>query len=467
MNLVKFFQNLLGIGEILWSEGEKLCCEAPENILNPELLTEIQQYKEEIMYPQKKHSDTAKTDPLSHRQKALWFLYQLAPDSAAYNVAYASRLVSNVDIPALKQAARALIERHPVLKATYTAAQHGEPVQTIQENQQVCFSVLEAVNWSQDDFHDWLMSESDRPFDLSNGPVLRFNLLIKNTLTDASVAKEVILLMTAHHIVVDFWSMELLVSELRVFYEAFNTGKDVSLPSQNQQYKDYVQWENQMLASQLGERLWSYWRDRLAGELPILNLPTDRPRPPVQTYDGASYSFVLEEKLTHNLLELARAEGINLYTLFLAAFQVLLLRYTNQEDILIGSPMAGRSLTEFEKIVGYFANPVVCRADLSGNPTFKELLCRVRSSVLGALEHQDYPFPLLVEQLQPSRDPSRSPLYQVAFACEHSHRSDGLSLMDSDGLTLESITPESKGAAFDLTLTIFDIVGPLKGDLEI
>ncbi|MDF5729095.1 MAG: condensation domain-containing protein, partial [Rhizonema sp. PD38] len=463
MNLVEFYQNLLAIGIELWVDGDKLCYEAPEDVLTSELLTEIKQYKEEIIHLLQKRTDTVRTDTLSHRQKALWFLYQLAPDSAAYNVAYPARLVSNVDIPALRQAAQALIERHPVLRTTYTA-QQGVPVQTIQENPEVCFSVLEAVNWSQDDFHNWLISESDRPFDLSNGPVLRFNLLIKNILTDASVVKEVILLMTAHHIVVDFWSLELLVSELRVFYKAFKTGQEVAFPPQNQQYSYYVWWENQMLASQQGERLWNYWRDQLSGELPILNLPTDRPRPPVQTYKGASYSFILEEELTHKLLKLALAEGVTLYTLLLAAFQVLLLRYTNQADILIGSPMAGRSLTEFEKIVGYFTNSVVFRADLSGNPTFRELLCQVRSCVLGALEHQDYPFPLLVERLQPLRDPSRSPLYQVAFVWDRYHQNEGqVSLMDSDGLIVESITPESKGAPFDLDLTIFDVTGPLKG----
>ncbi|MBW4636529.1 MAG: amino acid adenylation domain-containing protein, partial [Iphinoe sp. HA4291-MV1] len=447
----------------LWVEGDKLCYEAPEDALTPELLTQIKQYKEEIIHLLQKPTDTAKAFCLSHRQKALWFLYQLAPDSAAYNVAYTARLVSNVDIPALRQAAIALIERHSVLRTTYTA-HHGEPVQTIQENQQVCFSVQEAVNWSTDDLNNWLVSEGDRPFDLSNGPVIRFNLLIKNTTTDASVAKEVILLMTAHHIVVDFWSLELLVSELRVFYEAFKNGRQVALPPQKLQYFDYVQWENQMLATQQGERLWSYWHKQLAGELPILNLPTDRPRPPVQTYEGASYSFVLEEKLNHKLLGLAKAEGVTLYTILLAAFQVLLLRYTNTEDILIGTPMAGRSLSEFERIVGYFTNPVVLRADLSGNPTFRELVCRVRSCVLSALEHQDYPFPVLVERLQPLRDPSRSPLYQVAFVWDRSHQNEGqVSLMDSDELIVESITPESKGAAFDLTLTIFDVTESLKG----
>ncbi|MBH8563960.1 amino acid adenylation domain-containing protein, partial [Nostoc sp. CENA67] len=458
MNLIKFLQNLLVAGIELWVEDGKLCYDAPEDALTPELLAEIKQYKPEIISLLQKQ-----TYPLCHRQKALWFLYQLAPDSAAYNVAYAAQLVSNVNIAALQQAAQALIERHAVLRTIYTV-EYGEPVQTIQENQQVCLTVQTAANWSQEDLQNWLLSESDRPFDLSNGPVIRFHLLIREIITDASTAKEVILLITAHHIVVDFWSLELLTGELRLIYQAINNGLEVTLPPQNLQYIDYVQWETRMLASQQGERLWHYWREQLAGELPILNLPTDRPRPPVQTYEGASFPFVLDEKLSHKLTELAIAEGVTVYTVMLAVFQVLLLRYTNQEDILIGSAMAGRSLEEFEKIIGYFTSPVVLRADLSGNPTFRELLRRVRSCVLGALENQDYPFPLLVERLQPLRDPSRSPLYQVAIVWDRSHQNEGqVSITDSDGLIVKTLTPESKATSFDLILTFFDTTEALQG----
>ncbi|MEH2162865.1 MAG: condensation domain-containing protein, partial [Nostoc sp.] len=458
MNIVKFLQNLLITDIELWVEDGKLCYEAPEDALTPELLAEIKQYKPEIISLLQKQ-----THPLCHRQKALWFLYQLAPDSAAYNVGYAAQLVSDVTISALKQAAQALIERHSVLRTIYTV-EYGETVQTIQENQQVCFRVQTEANWSQEDLQNWLVTQSDRPFHLNNGPIIRFHLLIREIITDALATKEVILLITAHHIVVDFWSLELLINELRVIYQAINNGLEVTLPSQNLQYRDYVQWETRMLASQEGERLWNYWREQLARELPILSLPTDRPRPPVQTYKGASFPFVLEEELSHKLTELARTEGVTVYTVMLAIFQVLLLRYTNQEDILIGSAMAGRSLEEFEKIVGYFTSPVVLRADLSRNPTFTELLRRVRCCVLGALEHQDYPFPLLVERLQPLRDPSRSPLYQVAIVWDRSHQNEGqVSITDSDCLIVKTLTPRSQATPFDLILTIFDTTEALKG----
>ncbi|MCF2150416.1 Non-ribosomal peptide synthetase [Desmonostoc muscorum LEGE 12446] len=463
MNLTELLENLSAKNVELWVDGDKLRYRSPENALTPELLGEIKQYKPEIIRILSADSDHAPTYPLSHGQQALWFLYQLAPNSAAYNATYAARLVTNLDIPALKQAAQTLVERHPVLRTTF-ANIDGELVQTVHENQQVDFSIQEAFDLGQEDVNNWLSETSDRPFDLEQGPMLRFSLLINHTTTGILATKEQILLITAHHIVGDFWSLEIMISELRVLYKAITTGVAAQLPVQNNQYRDYVNWSKQMLSSSEGERLWTYWQQQLSGELPVLNLPTDRPRPQSQTYNGASRFFTLEEKLLQKLTELAKREGASLYTLLLTALQILLLRYTNQEDILIGSPMVNRSRSEFEKIVGYFTNSVVLRADLSGNPTFQELLGRSRSCVLNALDHQEYPFSLLVERLQPVRDPSFSPLYQVALAWDRSHQSDQeVSLMDSDELIVESMIPGAKGAAFDLTLTILEVPGSLKG----
>jgi amino acid adenylation domain-containing protein len=463
MNLTELLENLAAKNVELWVDGDKLRYRSPENVLTPELLGKIKQYKAEIIQILSQDRGNSPTYPLSHGQKALWFLYQLAPISTAYNAIYAAKLVTNLDIPALKQASQTLIERHPILRTTFTTVD-GEPVQTVHEKQQVNFSVQETFDLSQDDVNNWLCETSDRPFDLQQGPILRFNLLINHTTTDTLATKEHILLITLHHIVVDFWSLEIMIGELRVLYEAITTGVAAKLPAQNFQYRDYVKWSEQMLTDADGERLWTYWQQQLSGELPVLNLPTDRPRPEIQTYNGASCFFTFEDKLLQKLTELAKTEGASLYTLILTALQVLLLRYTNQEDILIGSPMVNRSRSEFEKIVGYFTNPVVLRADLSGNPTFQELLGRSRSCVLSALDHQDYPFPLLVERLQPVRDPSFSPLYQVALAWDRSHQSDReVSFMDSDGLIVESMIPGAKGAAFDLTLTVLDVPGSLKG----
>ncbi|OYE00080.1 non-ribosomal peptide synthetase, partial [Nostoc sp. 'Peltigera membranacea cyanobiont' 232] len=463
MNLTELLENLSANNVELWVDGDKLHYRSPEKSLTPELLGEIKQSEPEIIRILSQSSNQAATYPLSHGQKALWFLYQLAPSSTADNATYAAKLVTNLDILALKQAAQALVERHPVLRTTF-ATIDGEPVQTVHENQQVDFTIEGAFDLDQDDVNNWLSEKSDRPFDLEQGSILRFDLLINHITTDKLATKEHILLITLHQIVGDFWSLEIMIGELCALYKAMSTtgyayatGVAAQLSPQNYQYQDYINWSEQMLASSDGESLWTYWQQQLSGELPLLNLPTDRPRPQTKTYNGASRFFTVEEELWQLLTELAKREGVSLYMVLLTALQILLRRYTNQEDILIGSPMVNRRRSEFENIVGYFTNPVVLRGDLSGNPTFEELLGRSRSCVLNALEHQDYPFPLLVEQLQPVRNPSFSPLYQVALVCDRSHQ------MDIDGLILESMISGSKGAAFDLTLTILEEPGSLKG----
>ncbi|QLE48410.1 amino acid adenylation domain-containing protein [Nostoc sp. C057] len=465
MNLIKLLENLSAKNVELWVDGDKLRYRSPENSLTPELLREIQQSEPEIIQILSQSTAQAATYPLSHGQKSLWFLYQLAPNSTAYNVTYAAKLVISLDILALKQAAQALVERHPLLRTTFTTID-GEPVQTVHENQQVDFSIQEASDLGQDDVNNWLSEKSDRPFNLEQGPILRFDLLINHIKTDKLATKEHILLIALHQIVGDFCSLEIIIGELRALYKAMSTtgyayatGETAQLSTQNYQYQDYVKCSEQMLASSHGESLWAYWQQQLSGELPLLNLPTDRPRPQTKTYNGASRFFTVEKELRQKLTELATRESASLYILLLTALQILLRRYTNQEDILIGSPMVNRSRSEFENIVGYFTNPVVLRGDISGKPTFKELLERSHSCVLDAQDHQDYPFPLLVEQLQPIRNPSFSPLYQVAFVCDRSYQNIDI----NDGLILESLISESKGAAFDLTLTILEGTDSLKG----
>jgi amino acid adenylation domain-containing protein/non-ribosomal peptide synthase protein (TIGR01720 family) len=458
MDLTKLLENLSAKNVELWLDGNKLHCRSPENSLTPELLRQIKQSEPEIIQILSQSTNhPVTTYPLCHGQKAPWFLYQLAPSSNAYNATYAAKLVTNLDIPALKQAAQALVERHPVLRTTF-ATIDGEPVQTVHENQKADFSIEEAFDLDQDDVNNWLSEKSDGPFDLEHGPILRFDLLINHINSDKLATKEHILLITLHQIVGDFRSLEIMIGEFQAFYKAITTGVAAQLSAQNYQYQDYIKWSEQMLASSQGESLWTYWQQQLSGELPLLNLPTHRPRPQTQTYNGASRFFTVEEELRQLLTELANREGASLYILLLTALQILLLRYTNQEDILIGSTMENRSRTEFENIVGNFTNPVVLRGDLSGKPTFQELLKRSRSCVLNALDHQDYPFSLLVEQLQPVRNPSFSPLYQVALVYDRSHQS-----IDIDGLILESLISGSKGAAFDLTLTILEEPGSLKG----
>ncbi|WP_148662958.1 non-ribosomal peptide synthetase, partial [Scytonema hofmannii] len=448
MNLTELLENLSAKNVELWIEGDKLRYRGPENALSPELLASMKQYKPEILRILSQSSDGSASYPLSQGQKALWFLYQLAPESSAYNITYAAKLVTNLEISALEQAAQALVERHPVLRTTFTTID-GEPVQTVHKHQPVDFSVENAFALSPDDINDWLLQTSACPFNLEVGPLLRWRVLINHTPTP-----EQILLITQHHIITDFWSSEIMLDELKVLYEALTKDTEPLLPVHKCEYRDYLNWSAEMLSGSKGESLWNYWRQQLCGELPVLNLPTDRPRPHSQSYRGDSLFFRLEEKLQQSLTQLAKKKRASLYMVLLTALQILLFRYTSQEDILIGSPMVNRRRLEFEKILGYFTNPVVLRANLSGNPSFEELLGRTRLCVLDALEHQEYPFPLLVERLQPVRDPSYSPLYQVAFAWDRPHQSGEESLTNSDGLVVESITTPIKGAAFDLTLSI-------------
>ena len=232
-----------------------------------------------------------------------------------------------------------------------------------------------------------------------------------------------------------------------------------------------------MLQREEGEEHWRYWQNELAGDLPVLNLPVDHPRPPMQTYKGASYGFSLSSDLTKKLRAIANAEKVTLFTLMITAYQAFLYRYTSQDDIIVGTPALGRARSELERVIGYLANPIIVRAKLTENHTFQELLARTKQGVLAALEHQDFPFPLLVERLQPRRDPSYSPIYQTLFIWDRPRIRNNQDLarlgqgelarrIAEDGLTLEPFVYGQQGAPFDLTLTVFEIEGELTADFR-
>lgn len=300
--------------------------------------------------------------------------------------------------------------------------------------------------------------------------MLRVNLFTQLT-------NEHILLLAVHHIIADFWSLTVLVDELGIIYQAQKADKQHTLIPLTLQYTDYVRAFAEMLASPTGERLWVYWHKQLSGQLPVLNLPTDRPRPPIQTYQGASQLFQLNADLTQKLKALSKANSATLYMTLLAAFQLLLYRLSGQEDILVGSPTTGRSRADLAALVGYFVNPVVVRSHISGNPTFEAFLNQVRSSVLDAFKHSCYPFARLVEQLQPVRDPSRSPLFQVMFVLQKTHllNEEGLAAfalgetgarIKLGDLELESLHLPQRIAQFDLTLMMAEVNGALSASWQ-
>lgn len=446
-------------------EGSSIAELAMSATVNNALLTQL---TEPLHSPKITLAPESTEYPLSYGQQALWFLHQLSPESHAYNIVNAVRLHGELDIAALQCAFQVLVERHPCLRTTFTASQ-GKATQHIHEHLEVSFQHENASTWSEEFLEDRLITEAHHPFNLETGPLLRVNLFTR--------LNEHILLLAVHHIVADFWSLTVLVDELGVIYQAQKAGKQHTLVPLTLQYTDYVRTWAEAIASPAGERLWTYWQKQLSGELPVLNLPTDRPRPPVQTYQGASQLFKLNADLTQKLKALSKAHSSTLYMTLLAAFQVLLYRLSGQEDLLVGSPTIGRSRVDLASLVGYFVNPVVVRSHISENLTFEAFLNQVRSSVLDAFKHQDYPFARLVEQLQPVRDPSRSPLFQVMFVLQKTHllNEEGLAAfalgetgarIKLGDLKLESLYLPQRIAQFDLTLMMAEVDGVLSASWQ-
>jgi amino acid adenylation domain-containing protein len=403
-------------------------------------------------------SDAPAVAPLSYGQKALYFLHRSDPESPAYHVAFTARFRSPVDAGALRRALQRLVDRHEQLRARFVL-RDGEPVQEITPQCPVAFEQVEASSWSEERLDGAMREAYRRPFDLERGPVFRSHLF---TLAE----EHHVFLITIHHIVYDAWSLWVNQDELAVFYAGETMGTRTLLPRLDRTYRDFIHQQNEMLKGPEGSRLWTYWQERLQGDLSTLSLPTDRPRPPVQSFRGASRRFALQLDLVERLRGLAKAQEVTPFTLYLAAFQVLLYRYTGQEDILVGSPAAGRNLGELTNVVGYFVNPLVLRADLSGNPRFTSFLEQVKETVFGAVEHQAFPFPLLVERLQPRRDPSYSPLFQVSFVYQRAQRAAGLMDLVADtgrnarlnlgGLEVEHYDMPQQEGQFDLELEMLE-----------
>ena len=388
--------------------------------------------------------------PLSQGQQALWFLNRLAPESSAYNISGALSIKGELDVGALHGALQSLVDRHPSLRTSFIASQE-ELFQQVRDQEEVDFVVEDACAWSEEDLNRRLTEESSCVFSLETGPLFRVRLFIR--------PGEDILLLVMHHIISDQWSTAVLTRELSLLYHAELDNESSSLPTPSLQYADYVRWESEMLSGAEGERLWSYWQKQLAGELPTLNLRTDRTRPAVQTHEGAVLQFELSAETTERLRALAQSRMATPYMVLMAAFELLLHRHTGQTDLLIGSPTAGRRWAEVTDTVGYFVNPVVIRGDLSKDQTFNQFLDEVRLTVLDAFEHQAYPFPLLVERLQPERSLSRDPIFQAFFIFDH----EPAVPPQLHGVTINAVDIDTHVVQFDLELRLTDMGRELKG----
>src|SRR5216110_39030 len=348
--------------------------------------------------------------PLSFAQQRLWFLDQLEPDSSIYNMPVALRLSGALNKQALLQTLTVIIQRHESLRTTFMVKE-DTPMQVVATVADVHLPVVDLtclpVEKGQITRQQLISQEAQKPFDLARGPLLRLTLLCQQ-------GNEQVLLLTMHHIISDGQSMNVLMHEITVLYNDFCQGKRSLLPVLPIQYADFALWQREWLQGEVLEEQKSYWLRQLDNLSP-LELPTDHARPAVQRFRGAHQNTIIPAQYAEKLKELSQQEGVTLFMTILAAFQVLLARYSQQTDIAVGTPITNRSHTETVGVVGLFVNTLVLRLDLSGNPSFREVLARVRTVCLDAYSHQDMPFEKLVELLQPERNLSHSPLFQVLF----------------------------------------------------
>lgn len=384
--------------------------------------------------------------PLSFSQQRMWFVDQLGGGSPFYNVSAALRLNGPLNVSALERCFNEIVRRHEALRTVFQAVD-GEPQQVIMPEVHLSLPVLDLMGLSDSEQEARLSrlaeEEAQHPFDLSRGPLLRLNLLRFNE-------DEHGLLIVMHHIISDGWSKGIFIRETATLYKAFLAEEPSPLPELHIQYADFAIWQHERLRGGHLERELVYWRQQLSGVSEVLALPTDRPRPPVQTFQGSEHRSVLSKELSRNLNAISHREDVTLFMTLLGAFQTLLYRHTGNEDIVVGAPVANRTQFELEPLIGCFVNTVALRTHMSGDPTFCELLARVREVTLGAYSHQDLPFEKVVEVLHPERALSHTPLFQVMLVLENIR----MPALELAGLSITPIHIPSKNTQFDLTLII-------------
>src|SRR6185503_17651529 len=394
--------------------------------------------------PPIKHVSRDQELPLSFAQERMWFLNQLENDSPFYNVPGAFKLTGPLDVSSLQTAFEHITLRHEAFRTRFSVV-NNRPVQVIGDAAAVKFTTCNLEDVAPEVVESELQrlghDETREPFDLERGPLLRVKVARLS-------ASEHVVFVTTHHIVSDGWSLGILMRDLATAYENLTTQESLSLADLPIQYADYAVWQREWLERDLLDRQLSYWKKQLQDVPTVLELPKDRPRPLVQTFNGARHSVGLSQKTTAALKALSHSEGVTLFMTMLAAYQTLLYRYTGQENIIVGTPIAGRSAAELENLIGFFVNTLPLRTTLTGSQTFQQLLARVRETSLEAFANQDLPFEQLVEALQPERDLSRTPLFQVMFAFQNAPRE----VFHVSGLTFERRRVENHTSKFDLTL---------------
>ncbi|MEQ8464529.1 non-ribosomal peptide synthase/polyketide synthase [Coleofasciculus sp. E1-EBD-02] len=421
-------------------------------------IEQLQQQNLDLIAPPILPRTEEKQLPLSYAQQRLWFLEQFAPNSALYNIPMAWHLVGTLNVAALEGSLQEIIARHEALRTNFVTVD-GEATQIIPRTTNWSLSVVELTHLptieKEIQVQKIAKQQAIHTFDLTSEPLIKATLVVINE-------TEYWLLIGMHHIVSDGWSMGLLMQELATLYEAYTQGQPSPLTPLPIQYADFCLWQREWLQGEVLQSQLNYWEEQLAGAPTLLSLPTDRPRPAAQSFEGATKSFEVSWELTKKLTQLSQEQGVTLFMTLLAAFLTLLYRYTGQEDMLVGTPIANRNRSEIEGIIGFFVNTLVLRGNLSGEPSFSELLARVKKVAMEAYTHQDLPFEMLVEALQPDRDLSHPPLFQVMFILQNTPTSE----VELTGLTVTPVKVERDIAPFDLTLGMENTPSGLVGVFE-
>jgi hypothetical protein len=392
--------------------------------------------------------------PLCLSQERLWFLNQLEPHNPFYNVPIAVCLTGRLHRAILEQSLNEVVQRHEALRTSFSDVK-GRPVQVITPNVKLTLPVWELPEATVAEALRVATEFAQKPFDLSQPPLLRVQLLYLKP-------EEHILLLTMHHIIADGWSIGILIQELAAIYQAISHGLPSSLPELPIQYADFADWQRKWLQGEILHTQLNYWKQQLSGNISVLQLSTDRPRPAIQTFTGKKQFLAFPKALSEAVKELNQREGVTQFMTLIAVFKTLLYCYTNQQEILVGSPVAGRTRAETQGLIGFFINTLVLRTNLSGNPSFRMLLARVREVALGAYAHQELPFEKLVEELHPERDLSHNPLFQVMFILQNAP----IPFIEIPELTLHPLEVDSGTSKFDLKFSIWESVEGFNGSLE-
>jgi amino acid adenylation domain-containing protein len=456
-------------GVSIWAEGSRVRFRAAKGGFPAELKERLAANKGEVLAAWREWAaKEVKSEVSTHAQRALWFLYQERPESPAYNVAIPIRIFTPVDVPALERACQALVDRHPSLRTTY-AMNDTRLVQRVRGHMPVSFCVHDRAGIDLQKLRKEIIESSHVPFSLESGPLMRVDLFRR---ADA----DFVLLIAVHHIAVDGWSGVLLMEDLRLNYIA-ETNEGAAPPARPENdVPAFARWQQEMLSSEEGQAHERYWSEALAGEIPALDLPTDWARSAPGDVCGASLPVDLGAEQSEAVRALAASAGTTPFVVLLSAYQALLHRYTGGQQTIVGSPTYGRDHVEFANVIGDFINTIPLKADFSADPTFHELLAQMRQRVIAGLEHQDYPFALLVEKLHPARDASRTPIFQTLFILQRHKQVAGLkdifsqqpgeARIDFGGLAVESFAVPHNEGQFDVALELVDLGGIYRGYLK-